>query len=101
MAEEIFEFGEREMHELREGIRLREHDLELARDYLKNKGLSTEEPDELLKILRGNGPTEPGLKAKLGFREEGDPDQMDIEDEVPDAEGDPLGLSAVEEAEAE
>ncbi len=85
---ETIGFTDLDLHELRAGIRLREKDLEKARDYLVAKELSTKEVDGLLETLRGKGPTRPGLKAKLGVRtEKDDPNQTDLEDEVEEDKG--------------
>lgn len=73
---------EAELAELRQAVVLREEDLERARKYLAGKELSTTDVEERQKVLKGDGPTRPGLKAKLGFREESDPDQTDIEEEL-------------------
>ena len=79
---ETVELTEKELHEIRSGVKLREEDLERARDYLVKKDLATAEVDELLLVIRGDGPTRPGLKAKLGFRDEVDPDQTDLDGEL-------------------
>lgn len=80
------EVTERELYELRQGIRKREHELELAHEYMNNKGLSTAAADERLLILRGKGPDQPGLMHRLGFVDSEikavpdteDPDQLEL-----------------------
>lgn len=74
--------SEAELAELREAVKLREADLERARKYVADKGLSTSDVEEHQRLLKGDGPTRPGIKSKLGFRDEPDPDQTDIEDEI-------------------
>lgn len=86
------ELTETELYELRLGIKHREHELELAHSYMKDRGLSTESPDERLRILRGTGPKNQGLMHKLGFVE------SDIK-APPEPEPDPAQLELAEEEE--
>lgn len=79
---QTLEVSEVMLHELRAAVRLREEELVKAQKYLADRALSTENVEGFLQLLRGDGPTRPGLKALLGFREEGDPNQLDIESEA-------------------
>lgn len=76
--DETLEVSEPMIHELRAGVALREAELEKAKKYLTERQLGTSEIDGFLEIVRGDGPTRPGLKAILGFRDESDPNQMSL-----------------------
>lgn len=76
------EVTETQLDEIRAGVALREHDLENAREYLARKDLATTDVEERLKVVCGDGPSKPGLKALLGFRDEPDPDQLSIDTEA-------------------
>ena len=75
---ETLEVSEPMIHELRAGIALREEELVKAKKYLTDRDLGAGEIDGFLEIVRGDGPTRPGLKAILGFRDESDPNQMSL-----------------------
>ena len=72
------EVSEAMIHELRAGVTLREEELVKAKKYLTDRDLGAGEIDGFLEIIRGDGPTRPGLKSILGFRDETDPNQMTL-----------------------
>jgi len=78
---QTLEVSEVMLHELRAAVRLREDELTKAQKYLADRALSTENVEGFLELLRGDGPTRPGLKALLGFRDETDPNQLDALEE--------------------
>lgn len=70
------------LHELQESVKARESDLKKLRKKLDNAGLdnAVANVDDALKMIKGDGPTRPGLKAWLGVAtEEQDPAQTTIE----------------------
>lgn len=88
-------FQKRELELIRLGVTTLEDRLKRERGRLE--GLNDEAVacvDRDLEILRGRGPTAPGLKARLGVRSNGDPDpdQTDLGEELAktEEEGDPF-----------
>lgn len=75
-----YTFTELEIHEIAEAIKKREKDLKRERSRADGMGLAgaVQACDDALRVIKGDGPLRPGLKAKLGIdSEEKDPDQIE------------------------
>lgn len=74
------ELTEAEIAEIGAGLNAREKELKRERSRLSAMALleGAQEIDDRLKVIKGDGPVRPGLRAKLGITEkEEDPDQID------------------------
>lgn len=83
-------FNELELAELQEGVRLREKALKAERARVEGMALdvAVQEVDDRLKVIKGDGPLRPGLKAWLGVSEkDADPAQGSLDDELGDENG--------------
>lgn len=83
-------FNELELAELQEGVRLREKALKAERARVEGMALdvAVQEVDDRLKVIKGDGPLRPGLKAWLGVSDkDADPAQMSLDDGFDDEDG--------------
>lgn len=93
-----------ELHELQEAVKKRESDLKRERSKLDGMGLiaAVQAADDALKVIKGDGPLHPGLKSKLGVKEEKDESQLEHgTGDEPDYRTLDMTVSRVEELVAE